>query len=122
MSIVHHSNYVRLLEEARVAWLRESGLNHLHGKGKDCLFAVTSVNVKYLKPLEFEDQIEIHLQVKIEGVRIYYQYKIFSSRFLEPVCIAQTEHVPVDDSLQVIRPPREMREKIKEESWTETWL
>jgi acyl-CoA thioester hydrolase len=122
MGIVHHSNYVRLLEEARVAWLRDSGLSHLHGKGKDCLFAVTSVNVKYLKPLEFEDQIEIHLQVKTEGVRIYYQYKIFSHRFSEPACVGETEHVSVDDSLKVIRPPREIRERIKEASWTETWL
>jgi acyl-CoA thioesterase FadM len=43
MGVVHHSNYIRYMEEARFAWLREEKLIYLHGSEANCVFAVLEV-------------------------------------------------------------------------------
>ncbi len=122
MGIVHHSNYLRFLEEARVFWLRQTGLDAYHGPDRLCLFAVTETRVRHLKPLYFEDQAEIWLESRCQGARIFYQYQIFSQRFTDPILKATTEHVAVDKNMKLIRLPNELREKIGSHPWTETWL
>lgn len=120
MGIVHHANYLRFCEEARVAWLRERKLSHLHGRGKACLFAVLATQVEHLRPLYYEDEMQVNLQVKIEGVRIEYFYKILNLTKNEVAATARTFHVTVNDDMKVIKPPKPILEVMKGEPWIET--
>jgi acyl-CoA thioester hydrolase len=63
MGVVHHSNYIRYMEEARFAWLRAENLIHLHGTGSDCVFAVLDLQCSYKSPLRWGDSFEVELQV-----------------------------------------------------------
>ncbi len=123
MGIVHHANYLRYFEEARVAWLRDRKISAYHSADPgNCLFAVYSTEVKHLKPCFFEDHLDIELQAKLEGIRIIYEYKMLSSRFDLPVATAKTVHVPVDGSMKIIKLPKPIREVLEKEPWTEIWL
>ncbi|MFN8943705.1 MAG: acyl-CoA thioesterase, partial [Pseudobdellovibrionaceae bacterium] len=48
MTIVHHSNYLRFMEEARVAWAKEKGLIDYQKIESASHFAVLESRVKHV--------------------------------------------------------------------------
>ena len=120
MGIVHHSNYLRFCEEARVEWAHARGLLDYQKKGSAALFAVYETQVRHLKPALFGDEITIELQVKPQGVRIYIQYRLSARE--QVLALAQTVHVPLDSNLKLVRLPSNMTQILEKETWTETWL
>lgn len=120
MGIVHHSNYLRFCEEARVDWAQARGLLDYQKKGSASLFAVYETRVKHLKPALFGDSIEIELQARPAGVRIFLQYRLKARG--EVLALAETVHVPLDEKLKLMRLPKNMTEILEKETWTETWL
>ncbi len=122
MGVVHHSNYLRYFEDARVAWLRERGINQFHAQRDGVVFAVLESQVSHLRPLYFDDEFEVRLQVRQEGgVRIRFRYAIFSSRGGGAVGQGMTLHVSVDKEFSVKRIPKPIVDQLKEEPWTEIW-
>ena len=63
MGIVHHSNYIRFFEEARLAFMRQVGMDYRNLEEMGIVIPVTFARGKYLVPLRFEDEIEIHTRL-----------------------------------------------------------
>ncbi len=123
MGIVHHSNYLRFLEEARVAWAHDRGLIDYQQPNSAAQFAVLATEVKHVKPCAFGDDLEVHVQVKSGGVRITFEYKVFiANKEMLLATTGRTEHAPLDKNLRPVKLPDNMRKIIKEEPWIETWL
>ncbi len=120
MGIVHHANYLRFLEEARVAWAQEHGLIRYEKPETASHFAVLETRVKHLKPAKFGDALEVDVEAKSQGIRIYFQYRIRKNN--EIICVAETDHVPLDLELRPIKLTKEMRAILEKSAWTETWL
>jgi acyl-CoA thioester hydrolase len=120
MGVVHHANYLRYCEEARVAWMRAHDLTHTHYPKTDTVLAVLSYRVWHMKPSTFEDLLRITLQVKNKGVRVRFQYSIYKGDVL--IAQAETMHIPVDGDLRPCRPSGEFMKQLEKEPWTETWL
>jgi acyl-CoA thioester hydrolase len=120
MGIVHHSNYLRFCEEARVSWAHDRGLLDYQKKDSASMFAVYETRIRHLKPAQFGDMIKIELQASPQGVRIYLQYRLKARE--EVLALAETVHVPLDANLKLVRLPREMTQILEKELWTETWL
>lgn len=120
MGVVHHSNYLRFCEEARVAWAHAKGLLDYQKKGSAALFAVYETRVRHMKPAQFGDIIEIELEARREGIRIHLQYRLKARG--EVVALASTTHVPLDQNLNLVRLPAAMKDILEKEQWTETWL
>jgi acyl-CoA thioester hydrolase len=63
MGIVHHSRYLPIMEEARVAYLRE--IDHpyqsLRDEGLD--LTVLEVFVQYRLPIRFDELVDVHLSL-----------------------------------------------------------
>ena len=51
MGIIHHSNYIRLFEEARLDIMDKSGINYADIEEMGIIIPVMSVDCKYLIPL-----------------------------------------------------------------------
>lgn len=120
MGIVHHSNYVRFYEEARVAWAEAHGLLDAAKPESAASFAVTAVAVRHLRPCKFGETVRIQVQARLQGGRIFFEYKMWKGP--ELVSEARTEHVNLDASLRPQRPSPEMKEVLKGVTWNETWL
>ena len=120
MGIVHHSNYLRYLEEARVAWAHKAGIIQFEQPLTASHFAVLETRVRHIKPSKFGDDLEIDMESKISGLRIFFQYRIRKGAHI--VGLATTEHVPLNAELKITRLSIETREKLERSSWTETWL
>lgn len=120
MGIVHHTNYLRFCEEARVAWAHAQGLLDYQKPESASYFAVYHTEVRHLKPAFFGDELTVEVQVKREGIKVFFQYRILSKGTV--VTLAQTTHVPLDSALKVTRLPAHFIEVLEKEAWTETWL
>src|SRR5580692_9736548 len=62
MGIIHHAAYLPYLEEARVEYLRQLGHPYGEVRGGGHNFAVLEVSVRYRRPLEFDELVEVHLK------------------------------------------------------------
>ena len=61
MGIVHHSNYIRWMEEARVAFLERIGWSFARLEESGLVSPVTEVSCKYKAPCTFADVITIKI-------------------------------------------------------------
>jgi acyl-CoA thioester hydrolase len=62
MGIVHHAAYLPYLEEARVAYLRHAGHPYEEVRREGINFAVLEVAVRYRRPLEFDELVDVRLR------------------------------------------------------------
>jgi acyl-CoA thioester hydrolase len=62
--VVYHANYLKLMDRARTEWLRALGfeLDQL-SEHDGVVFPVRSAKLEYLKPIHFNDLIEVTAQL-----------------------------------------------------------
>jgi acyl-CoA thioester hydrolase len=63
MGIVHHSNYLAYLEEARVEYLRALGRPYTEMRREGIDHAVLECFVQYRVPLRFDDVVDVSLML-----------------------------------------------------------
>jgi acyl-CoA thioester hydrolase len=63
MGIVHHSRYLPMLEEARVAYLRHIGHPYSEVRAEGVEMNVLEAWCRYRKPLEFDEVVDVHVRV-----------------------------------------------------------
>ncbi len=63
MGIVHHSRYLPMMEEARVAYLRHIGHPYQEIRDEGIEMNVLEAWVKYRRPLLFDDLVDVHVQL-----------------------------------------------------------
>lgn len=75
MGIVHHSNYVRWMEEARMDCLRQLGCSYEKLEEMGIISPVTSVECKYKLTTTFAEVIDIEVEVaEFKGVKLKLKY------------------------------------------------
>ena len=108
MGIVHHANYVRYLELARIAWMDEHDRPYREYIASGRHFSTTRVEVDYLRAAGFDDVLEIATWLDwVRGASLAMVYEI--KRAGEPIAVARTEHAMVDGSGRPCRIPPERR-------------
>jgi acyl-CoA thioester hydrolase len=81
MSVVHHSNYIRWFEEARIDAFEKIGLGYKHMEEIGIISPVVGVSAKYKTMAKFYDTVKIELRfVKYTGIRLYIEYVITGLR------------------------------------------
>jgi acyl-CoA thioester hydrolase len=61
MGVIHHAAYLSYLEETRVAFLRDVGHSYDQMRSEGLDAPVLEIAVQYRRPLQFEDEVDIHL-------------------------------------------------------------
>lgn len=111
MGIVHHANYLRFCENARVAWLEQHDRGYPAWISAGLHFAVTRVELDYQRPARFDDRLEVTTWLEwVRGASLAMGYAITCRGTL--LVQGRTEHASVDDAGRVRRIPREDRERL----------
>jgi len=77
MGVVHHSNYLRWLEETRIAFFNDNDLAYAETESYGVLSPITEVNVKFKYPARFGDIFTVKMQMtKYTGVRFTVEYTV----------------------------------------------
>ena len=93
MGIVHHSNYIRWFEEARVDFLEQSNLGYDEMEKKGIISPVLSVSAEYKKMTRFGEVVEIVTKlISFTGIKFKIEYEIFEKKTGELRCVGESNH------------------------------
>jgi len=75
MGVVHHSNYIRWLEEARTFYFNDMDLAYVETEGFGVLSPITEINIKFKYPARYGDDFTVKMKMtKYTGVRFTVEY------------------------------------------------
>ena len=118
MGVVHHSNYIRFLEEARCYWMEKIGIPFSVLESKGVTIPVLGVNVEYKHHVTYGDTIVIKVIIKeYSGVRMTVSYDVRDKKTGEKVIEAETKHCFTNKELRPVNLKKyapEFEEKFKE--------
>ncbi|MCR5816480.1 MAG: acyl-CoA thioesterase [Ruminococcus sp.] len=104
MGIVHHSNYVRILEESRVDLMTKAGLPFTEVEQMGLMIPVLEVSLQYKFPLRFDDEFEVvPTLTDFNGCKFTVKYEINNLTTGKLALTAQTKHCFTDDKLMPVR-------------------
>ena len=103
MGVVHHSNYIRFLEEARCDWLEKLEMPFELLEENGITIPVLGVTCDYKHHVTFGDTISIKTLIKeYNGVRMKVEYDVRDTKTGEIVIQAETRHCFTDKNLKPI--------------------
>lgn len=97
MKIVHHSNYIRWFEEARIDYLNQVGLTYFKLEEMGIISPVLEVTCKYLSMTRFGDTVKIiPTMEKFSGVKFEISYQIIDDKDNTMKAIGRSKHCFID--------------------------
>lgn len=97
MGVVHHSNYIRWFEEARVEMMRTAGLSYKKMEEDGIMIPVVSVSCKYKTPARFDDVVVCTTTIKkYNGIVMELAYEVVNKESGEVVVTGESSHCFVD--------------------------
>jgi acyl-CoA thioester hydrolase len=112
MGIVHHANYVRYLELARIVWLDEHDVPYREVVAQGVHYATTRVELAYHRAVRFDDEIEILTWLEwVRGASLRMAYVLRCNG--AAIASGATEHAAVDLEGRLRRLPRERVERLR---------
>ena len=91
MGITHHSNYIRIMEEARVDFLDQIGCSFAHLEALGIVSPVLSVNAEYKHTTTFDDTISVKVSLlEFNGIKAKIGYVMTLGDVV--CCTAESRH------------------------------
>ncbi len=99
MGIVHHSNYLRYFEEARIDFMRQIQCNVLDLERMGIIIPNVDAYAKYLRLLRFDDCFTVSVHpASFTGVKMKLEYTVV--RESEICCTGYTTHCFVNNEMK----------------------
>ena len=93
MGIVHHSNYIRWMEEARMDLLEQLGYSFQQLEEAEVISPVVAMECKYTSMVHFHDTVVIETKISdYDGAKMTIQYRMTDKKSGELRALAKSEH------------------------------
>ncbi|MCC8167712.1 MAG: acyl-CoA thioesterase [Clostridiales bacterium] len=93
MGIIHHSNYVRWMEEARMDLMDQMGLSYRQMEQMEIISPVLSIEVNYISMVHFDDVVVIETKLaKYNGIKMEIEYRMTDKQTGELRTTAKSSH------------------------------
>lgn len=103
MGVVHHSNYIRFLEEARSKWMKQLGIPMEELEKMGFTIPTLEVNCQYKNHVTSGDIISIKpIVTEYNGVRMKVSYSVIDTKTDKEVIKAWTKHCFTNNELKPI--------------------
>ena len=103
MNVVHHSNYIRYMEEARIYLLDKMGLPYKIIEDNGIMIPVLEVNYKYKNPAKFGDTIVVKVNIsEFDGIRLKMQYEITNKETGKLLGTGETKHCFTNSNMRPV--------------------
>lgn len=101
MGIVHHSNYIRYFEEARLDFMRQIGCGAYEMEQAGVVIPNVDAYARYRRVMRFEDSFTVTVHpAQFTGARMKFEYEITSNGKL--CCDGYTTHCFVNEAMKPI--------------------
>lgn len=103
MGIVHHSNYARFLEEARIYYMQQGGVPYSYFEDNGLMIPVLELKSSFKESLQFGDKIKIITRIsKVETFKFYFSYEIYDENMKSLKHTALSVHCFVDNQFKPV--------------------
>lgn len=93
MGIIHHSNYIRWMEEARMDMMEQIGLSYKEMEAMEIISPVLSVSCEYHSMVHFDDTVVIEVKIlKYNGIKLELEYRMTDKETGELRTTATSSH------------------------------
>lgn len=93
MGIVHHSNHIRWMEEARMDLLEQLGYSFQQLEEAEVISPVVAMECKYASMVHFHDTVVIETKISdYDGAKMTIQYRMTDKKSGELRALAKSEH------------------------------
>ncbi|MCR5625118.1 MAG: acyl-CoA thioesterase [Lachnospiraceae bacterium] len=114
MSVVHHSNYIRYMEEARIHLMDEWGIGLEEIEKLGLVIPVLSVTSNYIKPARFGEDIEVRTKLTgYNGVKFSFEYEMYNPATGELLNTGNSSHAIIRDDMTPINIKRKFPDLYK---------
>ncbi|MBR3629333.1 MAG: acyl-CoA thioesterase [Oscillospiraceae bacterium] len=108
MKIVHHSNYIRWFEEARIHYLDAVGMSFAEQEASGIVCPVLTVDAKYIQMVRFGDTVQIITRLNLyNGLRYGFSYEVRDKATGELRCTGTSTHCFLDTEGKIIKVKRD---------------
>lgn len=103
MGVIHHSNYIRFFEEARMDFMEQAGFGYSKMEHLGIMSPVVSVSCDYKKVIHFSEIIIISTKlVLFNGIKMNLAYQIKNEKTDDICTIGESKHCFVNQNFQPI--------------------
>lgn len=93
MGIIHHSNYIKWFEEARVDFMNKTGYGYDKMTRTGIDIAVLSVSCDYQKMIRYGETVKIYAEItELTPTRMTVNYKIVKAETDEITTVGESRH------------------------------
>lgn len=97
MGIIHHSNYIRWFESARIWYMHQVGADYRQMEEMGILSPVLEVSCTYKSMVHFDDVVEVVPKIeKYNGIRMELSYQIVDKQTGELRTTGRSSHCFLD--------------------------
>lgn len=98
MGVIHHSNYLKWMEEARINLLDSCGISYKYMEDNGIISPVTAISIEYKTPCKFDDIVLLELKIsEYTGVKMTVEYKIYNKETNAIYVTATSKHCFIKD-------------------------
>ncbi len=91
MAIVHHSNYIRWFEDARIEWMEQAGIPYDAVEKRGIIIPVIGVTAEYRSMTHFREQVAVSARLEqYNSVRFTISYEVRNAETGELRCTGIT--------------------------------
>ena len=111
MGIIHHSNYLRWFEEARIDFMEQMGLSYAALEQLGIMIPVLNISCIYKQPVRFNNNILIHSVISsFNGIKMSITYTITGTEDKVTYSTGETEHCFLNNSFKPVSLKRDYPE------------
>lgn len=93
MGIIHHSNYIKWMEDARVNYMEHMGFSYKEMEQREIFSPVVEINCQYKEMVRFDDVVTIIAKIKeYNGVKLLIAYEIKNESTGKTCAIGYSKH------------------------------
>ena len=108
MGIVHHSNYIRWFEEARIDYMEQIGVDYAAMEQEGYISPIVSINCNYKTMVKFGDYVYITAKIESFGsAKFKITYKVIDSVTKEVRATGESTHCFINKDGKIISLKRE---------------
>ena len=98
MNIIHHSNYIKWMEEARIEFMDSLGFGFVKVEELGIMSPVAGITINYKSPVRFGDIVDITIRLtRYSGVIMEIEYEINNRTTGQLSATATSKHCYIKD-------------------------
>lgn len=93
MGVIHHTNYIRWFEEARVSYLEQIGFGYDQMETAGVMCPVLAVTCDYHAPVRFGETVRVEAVLRsLTGLKFSFDYRIYDVATASLRCSGSSKH------------------------------